>query len=270
MKYKSAIFILIVLFSISYFLFFLSVSAFVSTSTNFQIHSADIQSISGEGASDSFRVRSAGGQTAAGLSQEIKKIYSGILYWLYGVPEGGTLSVGIVNGSYESVGSPTMAMDVTAFSWACQTITGSFGTTTPSVEQIYINNNNGANNGWTLTIAAESNTDVWDSAGTPYDFNDPSGSPAGCANGQMTVDPSVAILAVGQCSGCSVTNITKGDPYAFNQGTLDTILLLTATAASDDVGDWTLQGVSISQKIPAEQPAAIDYNINMVLTVAAN
>jgi len=184
-----------------------------------------------------------------------------------------TISTDIVDASYVSVGSPTMAMNTTTFDFACQTVTGSFGTTS---EQIYVNNDNGADNGWTLTLAAQATTSVWDSTGTDYDFNDPTGS--GCTDGgdsdslggQMTVDPSVATLAVGQCGSCTTNNISKGNSASFNEGTTDTITLLTATSASDNVGDWTLQGVSISQKIPAEQPAASDYSINMVLTVTAS
>lgn len=189
-------------------------------------------------------------------------------------PAAGTLTTDIVDASYVPVGSPTMAMSAATFSFTCQTKTGSFGTAS---QQIYVNNNNGANNGWTLTVAAQATTNVWDSVGTDYDFNDLTGS--GCTDGadagdsvggQMTVNPSVATLAIGQCGSCTTNNISKGSSAAFNQGTTDTITLLTATAASDDVGDWTLQGVSISQKIPAEQPAASDYDINMVLTVTAN
>lgn len=186
----------------------------------------------------------------------------------------GTITADIVDASYVSVTNPTMAMSAANFSFSCQTKIGSFGTAS---QQIYINNSNGANNGWTLTVAAQAVTNVWDSAGTDYDFNDPTSS--GCADGadspdtlggQMTVDPSVATLAVGQCGSCTTNNISKGSSAAFNQGTTDTITLLTATAASDDVGDWKLTGVNISQKIPAEQPAASDHNINMVLTVTAN
>jgi hypothetical protein len=186
----------------------------------------------------------------------------------------GTLTTDIVDAGYIPVSSPTLAMSAANFSLSCQTKTGSFGTAS---QKIYVNNNNGANNGWTLTVAAQATTNVWDSAGTDYDFNDPTGS--GCADGadagdsvggQMTIDPSVATLAIGQCGSCTTNNISKGSSAAFNEGTTNTITLLTATAASDDVGDWTLQGVSISQKIPAEQLAASDYDINMVLTVTAS
>ena len=187
----------------------------------------------------------------------------------------GTLSVDIVDGSYATVGSPTMAMTAATFSFSCQTITGTFGTAS---QQIYIKNPNAANNGWSVSLAAAATTNLWASAGTPFDFNDPTGS--GCTDGtdadarggQMTVDPSVGTLAVGQCATCATTNVTKGSSAAFSEtgSVVNSITVLTGAALSDDIGDWKLTGVSISQKIPAEQPAASDYNINMVLTVAAS
>lgn len=185
----------------------------------------------------------------------------------------GTLSADIVDGSYVSVGSPSVTMSAATFSFGCQTSTGTFGSGT---EQIYVQNPDAADNGWSLTLAASAPTDIWDSAGTDFDFNDATG--AGCSDGgdtdglagQMTVDPSVGTLAVGQCASCVATNVTKGSSAAFDEGTTDSITVLTGAAASDDVGDWTLQGVSISQKIPAEQPAAGDYSISLTLSVTAS
>ena len=185
----------------------------------------------------------------------------------------GTLAVDIVDGSYVTVGSPTMAMSAAIFSFSCQTKTGSFGTAS---DQIYVSNPDAADNGWTVSLAAAATTDIWDSAGTDFDFNDSSGS--GCTDGadagdtvggQMTVDASVATLAAGS-SGAATTNITKGSSAPFVEGTTDTITILTGAAGSADIGDWTLQGVSVSQKIPAEQPAASDYDINMVLSITAS
>jgi len=49
----------------------------------------------------------------------------------------GTLATDIVNGTYVTVGSPTMAMSSANFSLVCQTVTGSFGTAS---EQIYVTN----------------------------------------------------------------------------------------------------------------------------------
>jgi len=187
----------------------------------------------------------------------------------------GVLSVDIVDGSYVSVGSPSVTFPATTFNFACQTNTGTFGTAT---QQIYVKNPDAADNGWTMSMAGSATTALWTGTGATYDFNDAGGS--GCTDtaageadtvgGQMTVDASVGTLAVGTCLGCNTTSITKGSSASFVQGTTDSITLLNAAAGSSDIGDWKLTGVSISQKIPAEQPAVSDYAINMVLSIVAN
>lgn len=185
----------------------------------------------------------------------------------------GSLAVDIVNASYETVTSPTMAMTSATFSFACQTKTGSFGTAS---EQIYVSNPDAADNGWTVSLAAAATTAVWDSAGTDFDFNDPGSS--GCVDdgattdtdslgGQMTVNASGASIAQGPSSH-GTTGISVGSSGSFVEGTTDSITIMSSDGTTD-VGDWTLQGVSVSQKIPAEQPAASDYDINLVLSIAS-
>lgn len=185
----------------------------------------------------------------------------------------GTLSIDIVDGSYVTVGSPSVAFPAATFSFSCQTNSGVLGTPT---QQIYVRNPDAADAGWTASIAASSVGAVWDGAASDYDFNDPTG--AGCTDGadspdtvggQMTVDANAGTLAIGSCSNCVTTNITKGSAASFSSGVLDSITLLSAAAGSSDIGDWTLQGVDIDQTIPAEQPAASDYDINMVVSVVA-
>ena len=184
----------------------------------------------------------------------------------------GTLATDIVNGSYVAVGSPAVAMGAITFGFTCQTTTGTFGTGT---QQIYVKNPDASATGWAVSLAAASPTAYWASAGTNMDFNDPTtagctdGADADSLKGQMSVDPSVGTLAVGQCSVCTTTGVTKGTSAAFNQGTLDSITILSGAAGSDDIGDWKLTGVSISQKIPAEQPAASDYAIPLTLSIVA-
>lgn len=185
----------------------------------------------------------------------------------------GTLATDIVDSGYSTVASPAVAMNAVTFSFSCQTATGTFGA---AEELIYVSNPDAADGGWVLSLAASATTDVWDSAGTDFDFNDSSGS--GCTDGadtdslggQMTVDPSGGTLAVGQCGSCVTTNVTKGSSTAYVEGTTDSVTILTGAAGSDDIGDWKLTGVSISQEVPAEQPAASDYDIDMVLTIAAS
>ncbi len=195
----------------------------------------------------------------------------------------GSLSAEIVDGSYATVTTPTVNMSDPTFGFTCQTSgsTGLFGTAT---EQIYVQNPDAADGGWTLSISANDGaTDFWDSAGTDMDFNDATNTGGiGCGEdstsepdtikGMMTVDASVgggADLAVGQCGSCVITNITQEASDNFDEGGTDSIVMLTAAAASNDIGDWTLQNVVITQTIPAEQPAAADYDIDMRITVAA-
>jgi hypothetical protein len=189
----------------------------------------------------------------------------------------GTLAIDIVDASYVTVGSPSVAMTATTFSFSCLTggsaSTGTFGT---SSQVIYIQNPDAADNGWVVSLAASAATAFWDSAGTDFDFNDPTtsgcgdGADADALKGQLTVDPSGGTLAVGACASCATTGVTKGSSSAFSQGVTDSITLLTGASGSNDIGDWKLTGVSLSQTIPAEQPAANDYDINMTLSVVAS
>lgn len=62
-----------------------SVSAFEATSTSFEIHAGDTESVVGASTSTTFKLHYAGGQNAtASSSLTITSISSGILYWLYG------------------------------------------------------------------------------------------------------------------------------------------------------------------------------------------
>jgi hypothetical protein len=185
----------------------------------------------------------------------------------------GTLSVDIVDASYVTVGSPTVALGAVTAGFGCQAATGTFGT---SSQVIYVKNPDAADNGWTVSLAGSATTAVWDSAGTDIDFND--ASSAGCSDGadadafkwQLTVNPAAGTLAAGQCSSCGTSNITKGSSSAFVEGVTDSITLLTGASGSDDFGDWRLTGVAISQTVPAEQGAASDYDINMTLSILAS
>lgn len=182
----------------------------------------------------------------------------------------GSLSVDIVDSGGSSVSSPSMVMSAIAVSFTSQTATGTFGT---SSEKVRVTNTTGTAT-WTLSIAATSGaTALWDSAGTDYDFNDPTagagdGGDADSVGGQLTLNASAGTVT--PQSGCSTTGITKGSSTGFSQGVTDSITLLTAGSTADTNCYWDLTGISISQTIPREQPAASDYDINMTVTVAAS
>ena len=75
--------VLIASIFIFYFFIVSGVWAFESTSSNFKIQGSAIESISGESSSTNFKNLSAGGQISTGISSNLNKIYSGILYRLF-------------------------------------------------------------------------------------------------------------------------------------------------------------------------------------------
>jgi hypothetical protein len=66
-----------------------------------------------------------------------------------------------------------------------------------------------------MSLAGSLPTSSWTGTGGVLDFNDPTTS--GCTDGadtdtnkgQLSVDPSVGNLTVGNCSGCATTALTK-------------------------------------------------------------
>ena len=191
----------------------------------------------------------------------------------------GTLTTDIMDASRVTVASPSVSMTAKNFSFDCQAggsaSTGTFGSNT---QRIYVSNGDAADNGWTLTIGATSGaTARWQSGASQFiDFNDPTGSTAGCTDGgdadstpgQMTLDPSAGTLTA-DCGSCATTNVSKGSSASFNQGTTDSVTILNAAASSDDIWRGYLTGAGVSQTIPAETPAN-SYTIDLTLTATAS
>jgi len=187
----------------------------------------------------------------------------------------GTLAIDIVDstGAYATVANPSVTFPAQTFSFSSQTSASTFGTAT---ETIYVSNPDAADNGWHANLAATNTTDLWDSAlPSAFDFNDPTasaadGGDADTVGGQLTVDAATGgTLTAVNCSSCSTANISLGASAAFSEGVTDSIQLIDAAAGADDIGQYSLTGVDVSQTIPAEQDAANDYNIDMVLSVTA-
>lgn len=188
------------------------------------------------------------------------------------VPPSGSLSADIVDASGVTVASPSVSLSSIAASGTCQTTTGTLGV---SSQKIRVSNTT-ATPGWSLSIAATAGaTGSWSSGAANYDFNDASGSPAGCGDGadadsfagQLSVDPSGGTIA--PQSGCTTTGLTKGSSSAFNQGATDNVSLLNASASTGTNCYWDFTGVSLSQKVPDLQPTGT-YSLPMTVTVVAN
>lgn len=171
----------------------------------------------------------------------------------------GTLTTDIRDASYLTVASPTFGMSSLNISNDCQTSTGTYGS---SSQRIYVDNPGGADNGWTVSIAATAGVSAkWVSGGNNYDFDDPAGS--GCTGGQLTLDPSAGTVTA---DAGTTTAVTKGSSAAFNSNSSTT--LLNAAAGADDIFRGYLTGVGVSQKVPASKPAGA-YAINLTQTILA-
>jgi hypothetical protein len=175
----------------------------------------------------------------------------------------GTLTADIYQSDDTTpVASPAVAFAAQNYSFSCKTSTATFGDTNDKVN--VTNLANGINT-WTLAIAATGGfATTWsDGASHSYKFNDATAS--GCTNGQMTVDPSAAILT-DDCSGaCSDTTVTKGSSTAFNHGgSVDSVTLLSDSAGT--AWEGYLIGIGLSQKIPALQHSG-SYTLPMTVTV---
>jgi hypothetical protein len=193
----------------------------------------------------------------------------GFAYWRY-IPS--VLAVDIVDGAGTPVPSPSMGMSTVIESSSCQTTTGALGITGQRIRLT----NTTASPAWTLSVSPTGGTTTnWSSGTDSYDFNDPSGSPPGCADGadtdslagQLSVDPSAGSIT--PKSGCTNTGISAGSSSAFNEGVIDSISLMTASASAGMNCYWDLLGASLSQTLPAHQVPGT-YSLNMTMTVVAN
>jgi hypothetical protein len=175
-----------------------------------------------------------------------------------------SLGVDMVDGSGNGVASPSVTTTSFSKGFSCQTPTGTLGTAT---QKIRINNTTD-NPAWTLAIAASGGpTTRWVSGSNSYDFNDAGGSPAGCSNGQLSINPSVSTIT--PQTNCTSTGVAKGAASAFSQGTTDSISLVTANNPAYIDCYWDITGINLSQKVPANQPSG-NYSINLTLTLTAN
>ncbi len=185
-----------------------------------------------------------------------------------------TLNTDFVDTNGSSVASPSAALNNTNLTLDCQTTTGTLGS---SSQRVRVKNTT-STPGWSLSIAATSGSTALWSAGTPkYDFNDGSGSPAGCAAGldsdiyagQMSINPAAGTLTSRSVALCNNTGVTKGSQASFSEGTVNSITLLTGSALAATGCYWELTGIDISQNIPANQNIG-NYAINLTMTIVAN
>ena len=180
----------------------------------------------------------------------------------------GVLSVDIVDNGGDMVVSPSVNMSAITTNFVNQNSTGTLGT---SSEQIILYNPT-STEAWSVTLAASGGASaVWEETGnSTMDFNATDGT------GQLTIDPSSgtvslvnintstgAITSLSQDAG-DIAGMSLGSSASFVQGTIDSITLFTSSTAVAYKA-YSLQGVSLTQLVPAKQPAA-DYQLDLMLT----
>lgn len=170
----------------------------------------------------------------------------------------GVISTFIGDANGVEVAAPSVVFPAATVSNSVQTSVGTYGTDS---QRIYVDNPGGANDGWTLSLAATGGpTATWSGTSGTYPFN-----AASSTLGQLTIDPSVGTVTATVGTN---TGISKGAAATFSGGTNGPVNLLTAGATADDINRVYLTGVTASQTIPASQPAGT-YTIDFTQTVAA-
>ena len=170
----------------------------------------------------------------------------------------GTLSTDIRDSSNVVVASPSFSMTPLTISTSQQTSTGTLG---EANQRLAVDNPGGANNGFSITLAATGGASAtWTSGGNTYPFNG-----ASAAAGQLTVNPTPSTWTA--LTG-TTTSITKGASTTFSGGTNGPATIATTSAALEDIWNGYVTGVGLSQTVPANQPAGT-YTISMTQTVAA-
>ena len=169
----------------------------------------------------------------------------------------GNLEASILDSNRDPVAEPSADMQSASFDFDCQTTTGTLG---EENERLYVTNPSAAGDGWSLTIAANDNTDEWVDGNNSYSFNDPSGD--GCDEGQLTVDPSSGSITADNGES---SEVNTGSSSAFDQGEVDDIELMVASSGDAEVWRGYIEGIGLSQKIPGETPAG-GYSLDMTIT----
>ncbi len=167
----------------------------------------------------------------------------------------GALAVDIVDGSDQTVSSPSVSFSNTFFSWVGAQTTGTLGTSTQKIKVT----NTTTTHTWTLSIAATSGESaLWQDSPNSYDYNGTQSA------GRLRVNPSSVTITPG--GACSNTGISGQSAQYFVSGSVSSINLVIASASAEHNCYWYITAVGLTQDIPAEQPTGT-YSLGMTITV---
>lgn len=179
------------------------------------------------------------------------------------------VAVAFVTSSGTPLVAPSFSLAAKNLLNSCQSATGSIATNTQRIRV----SQTGPATSWSVSIApTNGSTASWQrvDSGAAYDFDDPSGSPAGCGSGsdgdglagRMTINPS-GMTRTPQ-SGCTVTGTSLGGSASFSS-TVQAITIASGSTSAQSNCFRDFYGGSISQMIPPSQPAG-QYKIDMTVT----
>lgn len=173
----------------------------------------------------------------------------------------GNLSLDIVDSSGASVPSPKVNFPSMYTVASCQQSVGTLGT---NGERIRVTDNRVSGN-WSLSIAATGGASAkWQSGANNYSFNDSSGSPAGCANGQLGV--SFGSINVAPKSGCTANGLSAESNANFSGATP---ISIGQGNGADRFCYWDITNVELNQQIPGSMSPG-SYKLDMTLTVMSS
>ncbi len=160
-----------------------------------------------------------------------------------------------------SVAAPEVAFGSTAFKRADNAVSA---TLPASGQELFIDNQDAADSGWTLTIAPEGGgggTSTWVGADHTLTINSATG-------GRLTINPGDGTLTSYSPTNvtCSTSGVSLGGETSFVSN--NSVTLLTAAGGAADICQYGMTGISMVQRVPVNQPAD-NYSITMSLTVAA-
>jgi hypothetical protein len=185
------------------------------------------------------------------------------------------LSLGFIDsGGTPIAGTPLIALNVTNSLVTCQTVSGLL---LPAEAKLRVGQTGTMSNGWNVSVAATNGpTALWTRGdnGAFYDYNDSSGSPAGCNSGsdgdgfagQFALDLNGTSRTPGP--GCSDSISSGGNQITGFTAGISSITIAVSSLQTMGNCYWNLSGISMYQTIPASQSPG-NYNIDLTATVVA-
>ena len=186
------------------------------------------------------------------------------------VATGGTLGLFVIDRDFQLVPSPYVVFPSQLTQMTCVQSRATMGDF-QETWIIAVNDERWNGGNWSLHMAPTAGVNAkWTSLSPlntrTYSFNDPSGSPPGCNNGQLRVDLTSANIYPVFDDICSAAGVTLGA----NAGYLGAAPITLASAAGVEVDcPYALEGVGLEQSIPGGMPPD-HYSLDMTLTLMSS